>query len=314
MKTIIIILTVFLFLSISAQAEDTYLWPMIGDKKISSSFGEYREGHYHAGIDIRSFGHIGLPCFAIGDGYVKRVRIRPGGYGKALYLKLDNGMTAVYAHLEGFSNAIDSVIYKKLIKSKKNWCDLFLENGKYRFIRGDTISFSGRSGTKAPHLHFEIRNGIGDPINPLPDFLEICDEMPPLISALEVVPLGCGSKTNGHYLPDILPFRIKGRNLYEITDTLQLEGVFGFGVSTWDEQIIGGYKMAPFSIELVVDSRVLYSIKNKTFSYSQSGEIVFEYDKYGKLWAQRFNLLFRKMGNSRSDRNGTGVKIGRAHV
>ncbi|MCD6379117.1 M23 family metallopeptidase, partial [bacterium] len=134
MKTRIIILAIVLFLSISATAEEPYLWPTVGNRQISSSFGEYREGHYHAGIDIRSFGRVGIPCFAISDGYVKRVRVQPGGYGRALYLKLDNGLTVVYAHLHGFSAAIDSMVFNKMIESEKNWCDLFLEDEKYRFI------------------------------------------------------------------------------------------------------------------------------------------------------------------------------------
>ncbi len=307
MRTRIIILAVVSILSASVKAKDIYLWPMVGNRQISSTFGEYRKGHYHAGIDIRCFGRVGLPCFAISGGYVKRIKVRPAGYGKALYLELDNGVTAVYAHLHSFGAAIDSMVYNKMIESRKNWCDLFLEDEKFRFEIGDTVAFTGRSGSKSPHLHFELRNNVGSPINPLLDIFEIDDEMPPLISALEVVPLGYGSKINGYYSPKVLSFKIREKNSYEITDTLQLDGVFGFGLSTWDEQSIGGYKMGPFSIELSVDGRVLYCIENRIFSYGQSGEIAFEYDRYGKSWTQRFNLLFRKMGNSRSDRNGTGV-------
>ncbi len=307
MRTRIIILAVISILSASAEAKEIYLWPMAGNRKISSTFGEYREGHYHAGIDIRCFGRVGLPCFAISGGYVKRIKVRPSGYGKALYLELDNGETAVYAHLHSFGAAIDSMIYNKMTESRENWCDLFLEDGKFRFDIGDTVAFSGRSGCKSPHLHFELRNNAGSPINPLPDIFEIDDGMPPLISALEVVPLGYGSKIDEHYSPKVLNFKIREKNSYEITDTLQLDGVFGFGLSTWDEQSVGGYKMGPFSIELSVDGRVLYRIENRIFSYGQSGEIAFEYDKYGKSWTRRFNLLFRKEGNSRSDRNGTGV-------
>ena len=84
----------------SSGYAEIYLWPLHGERLLSSSFSEYREGHYHAGIDLRTFGRIGLPCLAVGDGSVQRIKVGPAGYGKALYLKLEDGRTAVYAHLD----------------------------------------------------------------------------------------------------------------------------------------------------------------------------------------------------------------------
>ncbi|MDZ7859712.1 MAG: hypothetical protein U5O15_03430 [Candidatus Krumholzibacteriota bacterium] len=294
-------------MSVSLTADDGYMWPMTGNAQISSTFSEYREGHYHAGIDIRCFGRVGIPCIAVSGGYVKRIKVQPAGYGRALYLRLFNGKTAVYAHLHSFDAALDSLQYYKMLESGNNWSDMFLRDGIYRFERGDTLAFAGWAGTKAPHLHFEIRGSAGNPINPLLNIYEVPDKAPPIISALEVIPLEYGSRTGKDYSSEIKFFRAKETNLYENTDTLQLDGVFGFGVSAWDEQSVGGYKMGPFSIELFVDGNLLYRIENRTFSYGQSGEIDYEFDIYDDSWTDRFNLLFRKKGNSRSDRAGNGV-------
>ena len=97
---------------------EIYLWPLHGERLLSSSFSEYRDGHYHAGIDLRTSGRIGLPCLAVGDGAVYRLKVAPGGYGKALYLKLDDGRVAVYAHLHAFEYRLDSLVYYHRLERK----------------------------------------------------------------------------------------------------------------------------------------------------------------------------------------------------
>ncbi|MBD3179240.1 MAG: peptidoglycan DD-metalloendopeptidase family protein, partial [Candidatus Latescibacteria bacterium] len=148
-------------------AGEGYLWPMPGKRKLSSTFFEFREGHVHAGIDIRSFGQMGLPCYAVDDGYVERVKVQPYGYGKALYLRLSDGNTAVYAHLYGFSFRLDSLVYARRTASRSSWTDIHLPRGQYSFRAGDILAYTGSSGTRAPHLHFELRDSRGNPFNPL---------------------------------------------------------------------------------------------------------------------------------------------------
>jgi murein DD-endopeptidase MepM/ murein hydrolase activator NlpD len=90
---------------------ESYHWPLNEPRKLSSSFGEYRDGHYHAGVDLRTFGRIGLPAIAPEACEATRLRVSPVGYGKALYVRLADGRTAVFAHLSGFSRALDSLAY-----------------------------------------------------------------------------------------------------------------------------------------------------------------------------------------------------------
>ncbi len=301
----------FLVLSVSESAgAQSYLWPMQGNRKLSSTFLEFREGHFHAGIDIRSFGELGLPCFAVRDGYVERVKVQPYGYGKALYLRLDDGNVAVYAHLYGFSAGIDSLVYWRRRAADNSWCDIHLPEGKYRFGKGEILAYTGQTGTKAPHLHFELRDRRGRPFNPLIETYSVPDNIPPVISSLEVTPLSPGSMVNGRLVRSVFPFERRAGGIYQLGDTLQLSGVFGFGLSAWDRQAGGVYRMEPFSMELLVDGDTLYRLENRSFSYYQSGGVKFEFNDYGSGWNGRFKNLYRKQGNSLPDRSGPGVVSG----
>ena len=95
----IIILICFLC-TISAQ---NYLWPVKAKKELTAIFGEERPGRYHTGIDVRTFGNIGYELIAIDSGYISRIRTSSKGYGKTVYIKLNDGNTAVYAHLDPVS-------------------------------------------------------------------------------------------------------------------------------------------------------------------------------------------------------------------
>ncbi len=286
---------------------EVYLWPMHGNRRLSSSFSEYREGHYHAGIDLRSYGAIGLPCLAVSEGRVVRVKAGAYGYGKALYLKLTDGRTAVYAHLDQFNRSIDSLAWHYRVHRETNWCDFRLPDGSYRFDVGDTVAFSGETGTSAPHLHFELRDEAERPVNPLIDIYKIPDRTPPIVSGLEVIPLGAGSVTEDGPLPAVSYFRASGSTRFIMPDTLHLDGEFGFAISTWDEQGYGRYRMAPVSIDLAIDGQTLYTVRNEIFSYSQSGEISAEYDVRGEGPAGRYLRLFPVRGVTRADRSGPGV-------
>ncbi|HUV37576.1 MAG TPA: M23 family metallopeptidase [Patescibacteria group bacterium] len=286
---------------------EIYLWPLHGERLLSSSFSEYRDGHYHAGIDLRTSGRIGLPCLAVGDGAVYRLKVAPGGYGKALYLKLDDGRVAVYAHLHAFEYRLDSLVYYHRLERKASWCDLSLPDERFRFSVGDTICFTGTTGTTAPHLHFEMRDGEGRPFNPIMELYSVPDDRPPIISGLEVIPLSPGSVVNGSPYAERFLLRASRGNAYVLDDTLQLDGRFAFGLSVWDEQGFGRYALAPLSVEFFVDADTLYSLRNTLFSYTQTDEIILEYDLHGEGAAGRYLLLYRRPGTSRSDRSGPGV-------
>ena len=99
----------------------------------------------HRGVDILV--PRGSDVVAPGDGVVKEVG-RGGGLGK--YVRLSHpsiGYVTTYAHLSEIPAGI--------------------RRGR-RVKRGDVIGLSGNTGlSKAPHLHYEVRDEEGKPFNPI---------------------------------------------------------------------------------------------------------------------------------------------------
>lgn len=289
-----------------ARAE-AYRWPLNEPRKLSSSFGEYRDGHYHAGVDLRTFGRIGLPCIAPDSCEVVRLRVSPIGYGKALYVRLRDGRTAVYAHLNGFSRELDSLSYHWRLERGKNSCDLEIGGGRVRFAPGETVGYSGATGSPYPHLHFEMRDAGGRPFNPLVGLYEVPDACPPIIAAIEVVPLSWGSLVNGSPVPLTERFRLLKDRRFVLDGTLRLDGLIGFGVSMYDKQVRGSYRMAPYSVELLIDGETVYRVRNRMFDYSNFGDSALEYEDRGGSATGRYFTLYRKSGNVMPDREGSGI-------
>ena len=101
---------IFFLLSIIITEENNYYeyqWPSNASNTITAVFGDERSRRFHAGIDVRTYGIIGKEIYAIESGYVERIKITHNGYGKAIYLKLDDGNTALYAHLDKFNPILE---------------------------------------------------------------------------------------------------------------------------------------------------------------------------------------------------------------
>ena len=146
---------------------ESYLWPLDAPPALTSTYAEYRSGRFHAGLDVKTWGKEGYACVSVADGYVWRVRTSPWGYGKAVYLKLVDGRTAVYAHLSGFVDRIESVVAAEQDRRGAYSVNLYFPPGEIPVTRGDRIAFTGSTGSGFPHLHFEIRDGQQRPLNPL---------------------------------------------------------------------------------------------------------------------------------------------------
>jgi hypothetical protein len=307
MKTMGILLAIFLVLAASARGAERYRWPLDAERRLSSSFGEYREGHYHAGIDLRTFGEMGLPCRAPDRCEVARLRVAPTGYGKAVYLRLADGTEAVYGHLSDFNRTLDSLAYEWRIAHRTNWCDIVLQTGGPRFGAGEIVAYTGRSGSSHPHLHYELRDAAERPYNPLVSRYEVPDAAAPVLAGLEAVPVTWGSLVDGAPLAVTRRFRVTGKNRYAVVDTLMLDGVFGFGVSAWDKQDHAGYRLGPYEVTLSIDGARVYHVANNRFDYAQIGDVVLEYDEMSTPPAGHYLLLFKKPGNVMENRDGLGL-------
>jgi len=91
-------------------AAGALLPPMKRPLVLTSSFGEYRPGHYHGGDDLSTGGVPGEPVLAPAAGYVWRLRASGVGYGRSIYFRLDDGRTILYGHLSAFAPAIEAAV------------------------------------------------------------------------------------------------------------------------------------------------------------------------------------------------------------
>ena len=156
----------------------------------SANFGEIRPGHFHAGIDIKTDGVEGKRLVAAMDGYVSRIVVQAGGYGRAVYLTLRNGTTAVYGHLQRFRDDLEQVVRDERYRRSSNSVDLWFAADRFPVQQGDLVGYSGNSGSSGgPHLHYEIRDTRDQRLrNPVTErIIPIADSLPPRFMKLHYV-------------------------------------------------------------------------------------------------------------------------------
>ena len=191
MRFLIILILLFLSLAFQNNAtkvfpQDYFTPPVKGKLRLSGTFGELRPNHFHAGIDIK--GYVGQSLYATADGYIKRIKVQKGGYGKVLYLQHPNGYTSVYAHMDKFSSNIEAYVKTLQYEYQKFEVDIRPGQQKFTFRQGDKLGTMGMTGRSfGPHLHFEIRDSKSDlAINPLLFNFQVKDDQSPRIHELRL--------------------------------------------------------------------------------------------------------------------------------
>ncbi len=147
--------------SLSAQTSEPnpYIYPLKDVARLyAGSFGEFRSGHLHSGVDIKTDGVEGKHVVAVADGYISRLGYSPAGFGLALYVTHPNGTTSVYAHLSRFRNDLNKLAQEQRYAQQKHAITLHFKPEEYPVKQGEVIAYSGNTGSSSgPHLHFEIR-------------------------------------------------------------------------------------------------------------------------------------------------------------
>ena len=162
--------------------------PLSIPMSLSGNFGELRPNHYHMGLDLKTNKVQNLSVFAAADGYISRIKIEPGGFGRAIYINHPNGYTSLYAHLNNFFPALEQYVKQKQY-SAQSW-NIYLEIPPDLFPvkKGNFIAYSGTTGgSQAPHVHFEIRKTDVDVnLNPLLFGFPIPDKTSPTLPRLAI--------------------------------------------------------------------------------------------------------------------------------
>jgi hypothetical protein len=238
---------------------------------LNGNFGEIRGGHFHTGIDIKTDSKKGLPVSVIEAGFVSRVAVSPGGYGKALYVTHPNGYTSVYAHLDAFTPEIERWVRDAQYRNKSFNVNLFPQKQQFRFNKGERVGFSGNSGSSAgPHLHFEIRKTETEhPVNPLLLNYRITDTRKPVTENLFVYPLSDEGHVEGEFSKKLFnlvfydgAYRLKGKHC------IKGYGRLGFGVDAIDYLNGSWSKCGIYKLELIIDGEKAFSFVLDELDYS----------------------------------------------
>ncbi|MDZ7331136.1 MAG: M23 family metallopeptidase [candidate division KSB1 bacterium] len=275
-----------------------YLWPTDASHFLTSSFAEYRPGHLHAGIDIKTWGKIGYKVFAIDDGYIMRMAVSPYGYGKVLYQKLDAGDIVVYAHLDGFNPVLHQFMKQQQRSRMAYRFDIQLDNQQFRVRRGEVIGYTGATGIGSPHLHFELRDGNNNPINPFLRGYRISDNIAPTITAISFTPLDSRSRVNGDAVPWIeKPVMIDPRH-YKLPSAPFVSGKIGLAVECFDQADGVDHKFAVYKLSFYLDGLLRFSASYDKFSYSVSNMIDLDRDyRLLRRGKGQFQKLYRDPHN-----------------
>lgn len=280
----------FLFGGSVASPHSRYHWPIKPPHIISGTFGELRRTHFHSGIDFSTQKRIGLAVYAVEAGFICRIKVAPDGYGNALYLRLRDGNTAVYAHLDRFSKKIGKRLWKEQRRQKKSFVDFTLEPGDLPVSRGEVIGFSGDSGEVPPHLHFELRDPKERPLNPLTHAFSIPDATVPRIKAIHLIPFDGGDPSPWLSAGKTIPVNENpASSEIHLPDQEIDASQIGIEAALVDES--SGNRCAPLNVTLLVDGKVQFERAYSSFSFEEYPHPFVVYNR--KLWLQKQGIFER---------------------
>ncbi len=250
---------------------------------LSGTFGEPRNTHFHAGLDIKTAGVEGKNVYAIGDGYVSRVKVSAWGYGNTLYITHPNGYTSVYAHLSKFDDKIADWVKQKQIEQTSFEVDLdSLDATIFPLKMGEIIAKSGNTGgSHGPHLHFEIRDSLERPINPfLFGFdIRVKDNVKPSLYNLMIYNL-----TGGKQFSNTKTIKLKGSaGKYNLTETIKVnKDVISFGINTTDKFNDVHNQNGVYDIKMYFDGELNYHYQMNRFSFDNARDVLTHCDYWLK--------------------------------
>lgn len=259
-------------------------WPLdLPARWLTSNFMEYRGGRYHAGIDFKTREREGFPAFAVEDGWVERVRVTPGGYGRALYLRGVSGRTFVYAHLARFADDVEGRVAAGQVASGQYRVELEPAPGELPVARGQAVGLTGQSGTTGPHLHFEVRDAAGRPVDPLSSGFAVRDTIPPVIHHIRAVAAAATTRLPGGASSALLSLAMPGEGP---AAPLRVSGPVAFSAQVVEATDPAGHRLEPWRIELFVDGEVVYRRDNESFDFADNAQQRLEWLETGALREQ----------------------------
>jgi len=142
----LVFLSSFFCFSQNQYPKDYFVPPLEIPMQLSGNFGELRPNHFHAGFDFKTNQKEGLNVHASAEGYVSRIKIASGGYGKAIYITHPNGYTTVYGHLKKAVGAIQNKIEELQYAAKSYEIEEYFKPNELPVTKNQIIAISGNTG------------------------------------------------------------------------------------------------------------------------------------------------------------------------
>lgn len=260
------------YLQPDAHAQE-YLWPTEASPYLSSTFGETRSAHFHAGLDIKTWGQEGYRVFASREGIIHRLVMTERGYGRAVYMKHPDGTYTLYAHLQRFNDPLQALADSLRIANKyRAELDIILDADSIRYDKGDVIGYTGSTGIGPPHLHFEIRDRQYRPVNALTSNLSVPDDIPPVFQSIIVEPLNRNSRVNTLPRSDFKRAARQDDGTYSF-GTFDISGAVGLAVNVYDQANRVTNSYAVYELLLVHEGDTLYHEKLDGYNYEDGHEM-----------------------------------------
>lgn len=277
--------------------QDYFSPPLDIPMSLSGNFGELRPNHFHAGFDLKTNKVEGLNVYAAGDGYVSRIKISLGGYGKCVYVTHPNGYTTVYGHLQKAVGSIQDKIIEAQYKEQNYEVELYLKPTELPVKKGEIIALSGNTGgSGGPHLHFEFRHTDSEKaINPLYFFSnKLKDTKKPLVTNLVVYPLNDEAVVNSSMKPLNLNLTLQPNGTY-LAEKVKAIGKIGFGITATDYDDVSYNNNGIFKTQVSSNGKVLYEYVFDEMAFDEGHFInaFLDYKRY-KTSNQRVQELFMK--------------------
>ncbi len=238
---------------------------------LSGNFGELRPNHFHMGLDLRTEAKQNLPVYASADGYISRIKIEPGGFGRAIYINHPNGYTTLYAHLNDFDPMVERWVKEQQYQQQSWRVFLELNPGQFPIKKGAFIGYSGNTGgSQAPHLHFEIRRTADDVnLNPLLFGLPLEDNTQPRILRLAIYDR---SRSVYEQSPRLIPVKqIAAGNFVSVPPVISiLHPKASFAISAFDTHSGSSNLNGIYEAVLYIDGVAVTGFRLDAISYNST--------------------------------------------
>jgi len=249
---------------------------------ITGSFGEFRWNHLHAGLDLSTGGVEGKPVYAPVDGWVSYIKRDFTGYGNTLFME-DENFIYVFAHLQKFNSLIGAKLSEEKFRQA-----LYPRKNEIMVKKGDLIAYTGSSGTSSPHLHFEVRSKMNNPINPLSVF-SIEDKEHPFIYGVLFECASDSTLINGKHDNVYIQATKVNDSIFKVKP-VNVWGPFSVSVKVIDKANSLSAKLFVYEASIESDERTLltFSLDSMSFELSRKSPLFFR----GDVPIKNSNYLF----------------------